>query len=66
MLVFVNVKGLVLEDLYNQSIVDEFEDYRLFVKGNNGDVPLVVFEICPESKKLVLWTKEDMDNHFNK
>lgn len=66
MLVFVNVKGLVLEDLYNQSIVDEFEDYRLFVKGNNEDVPLVVFEICPESKKLVLWTKEDMENHFNK
>ena len=59
-----NVKGLVLEDLYNQSKVDDFGDYHLFVKGEYVDVPLVAFEICPESKRLVLWTKEDMDNHF--
>ena len=58
------MKSLTVEDLYLQATVDEFEDYSLHVKLDGEHVPLVVHEICPKDKKLVLWSEAELKNHL--
>ncbi|MBQ2652531.1 MAG: hypothetical protein IJF83_03160 [Methanobrevibacter sp.] len=58
------MKSITVEDLYLQSKVDEFEDYSLYVKLGDERVPLVVHEICPEDKKLVLWPEAELEIHL--
>lgn len=58
------MKALTVEDLYIQSKIDEFENYKLYIKSDKGNVPLVVHEQYPEENKLVLWAEEDLKNHL--
>lgn len=60
------MKTLTVEDLYIQSKIDEFENYKLYIKSDKGNVPLVVHEQYPEENKLVLWTEAELKEHLAK
>lgn len=60
------MQPMTVEDLYVQSKVDEFLNYKLYVKMGDEHVPLVVHDIFPEENKLVLWSEKDLTDHLKK
>lgn len=60
------MKTLTVEDLYIQSKIDEFGNYKLYIKSDKGNVPLVSYETDVDNENLILWTEAELKEHLTK